>query len=324
MIKGITTIRHAAGARDFKALGRLFDALGFERGTPWRTARGQGMPFKVPLGRLEIVEGLETIHADIWVEVTDLDSLREILTREKSKVSEVQATSWGSRFVVAEPAKGLKVLFWQKDRPSPDAVEGELNARGMRFGVVVSRWNSFITERLLQGALDGLGRSGCRQEDITVVRVPGAFEIPSQARTLAGTGKYDAIVTLGCLIRGETTHYEHISTEVTRGIGQSAQETGGFADDLFRLAVERQAQIDELIQKHAQHWRVERMAAVDRNVLRAGVAEFLGYQKTPRPVIINEALEIARKFSAPESVQFINGVLDSIGKELSSEIPRRS
>jgi 6,7-dimethyl-8-ribityllumazine synthase len=91
---------------------------------------------------------------------------------------------------------------------------------------VVSRWNSFITERLLQGALDALRRSGCREADITVVRVPGAFEIPSQARTLAASGKYDAIVTLGCLIRGETTHYEHISTEVTRGIGQSAQETG--------------------------------------------------------------------------------------------------
>ena len=96
----------------------------------------------------------------------------------------------------------------------------------MRFGVVVSRWNSFITERLLQGALDALRRSGARAEDIAVVRVPGAFEIPAQARTLARSGKYDAIVTLGCLIRGETTHYEHISTEVTRGIGQSAQETG--------------------------------------------------------------------------------------------------
>ena len=105
-------------------------------------------------------------------------------------------------------------------------MEGDLSAHGMRFGVVVSRWNSFITERLLQGALDALRRSGCREEDITVVRVPGAFEIPSQARTLAQSGKYDAIVTLGCLIRGETTHYEHISTEVTRGIGQSAQETG--------------------------------------------------------------------------------------------------
>lgn len=226
MIKGITTIRHAASSKELKALGRLFDALGFERGTPWRTARGQGAPFKAPVGRLEIVEGLESIHADLWVEVTDLDSLREIFLKEKYKVSEVQPTSWDSRFVVAEPVKGLKVLFWQKNRPAQDAIEGELSAKGMRFGIVVSRWNSFITERLLQGALDALRRSGCREEDITLVRVPGAFEIPSQARTLAKTGKYNAIVTLGCLIRGQTDHYEHISTEVTRGIGQSAQETG--------------------------------------------------------------------------------------------------
>ena len=92
--------------------------------------------------------------------------------------------------------------------------------------------------------------------------------------------------------------------------------TRGFADDLFAVATSRQQEIDELIQKHAQHWRMERMAAVDRNLLRASVAEFLGYKATPRPVIINEALEIARKFSSPESVQFINGVLDSVGKEL--------
>jgi N utilization substance protein B len=103
-------------------------------------------------------------------------------------------------------------------------------------------------------------------------------------------------------------------------------ETRGFADDLFQLAVDRRQEIDDLIQKHAQHWRMERMAAVDRNVLRTGVAEFLGYRDTPRPVVINEALEIARKFSAPESVQFINGVLDSVGKELdgSRELKRVS
>jgi len=95
------------------------------------------------------------------------------------------------------------------------------------------------------------------------------------------------------------------------------EETRGFADDLFKIAVDRQPEIDDLIQKHAPHWRIERMAAVDRNVLRTGVAEFIGYRQTPAPVIINEALEIARKFSAPESVQFINGVLDSVGKELS-------
>jgi N utilization substance protein B len=93
-------------------------------------------------------------------------------------------------------------------------------------------------------------------------------------------------------------------------------ETRGFADDLFQLAVERHQEIDDLIQRHAQHWRMERMAAVDRNVLRTGVAEFLGFRGTPRPVVINEAIEIARKFSGPESVQFINGVLDSVGKEL--------
>jgi 6,7-dimethyl-8-ribityllumazine synthase len=226
MIKGITTIRHVAGTKEFKVLNKLFDALGFERGTPWKTARGQGAPFKVPLGQIEFVEGLETVHADIWIKVTDLDSIRDVLAKENVKASEIKQTAWDSRFLVAEPAKGSKILFWQKNRPSQDAIEGELNASGMRFGVVVSRWNSFITERLLQGALDGLRRSGCIKEDITVVRVPGAFEIPSQARTLAESGKYDAIVTLGCLIRGETTHYEHISTEVTRGIGQSAQETG--------------------------------------------------------------------------------------------------
>lgn len=119
---------------------------------------------------------------------------------------------------------------------------------------------------------------------------------------------------------------EHVQKTFWAERGEVDEETRGFADDIFRLAVERQAQIDELIQKHAQHWRVERMATVDRNVLRAGVAEFLGYRQTPRPVIINEALEIARKFSAPESVQFINGVLDSVGKELgaASEIPKRS
>ena len=90
----------------------------------------------------------------------------------------------------------------------------------------------------------------------------------------------------------------------------------GFAEDLFRVANERLPEIDAAIQKHAENWRLERMAAVDRNVLRAGVAEFLGYPKTPKPVIINEALEIARKFSSPESVHFINGVLDSIAKEM--------
>ena len=103
---------------------------------------------------------------------------------------------------------------------------GKLDSSGLRFGIVVSRFNEFITDRLLRSAYDGLVRSGAREEDIEIVRVPGSFEIPSAARTLAGTKKYDAIICLGCLIRGDTAHYDVIVNEVARGIGQSAQETG--------------------------------------------------------------------------------------------------
>jgi 6,7-dimethyl-8-ribityllumazine synthase len=105
-------------------------------------------------------------------------------------------------------------------------IEGGQNAAGKRFAIVVSRFNSFITERLFQGAYDGLLRSGARKKDIVLVRVPGAFEIPAASRTLAETGKYDAILCIGCLLRGDTAHYDVIVNEVTRGIGQSAQETG--------------------------------------------------------------------------------------------------
>ena len=105
-------------------------------------------------------------------------------------------------------------------------MEGGLNAAGMRFAIVVARFNAFITERLLLSACDGLVRSGAKKKDIAVVRVPGAFEIPLAARTLAETGKYDAIICIGCLLRGDTAHYDVIVNEVTRGIGQSAQDTG--------------------------------------------------------------------------------------------------
>ena len=97
---------------------------------------------------------------------------------------------------------------------------------------------------------------------------------------------------------------------------QEEEGVRGFAEDLFRTGMERSSEIDAAIEKHAQNWRMERMAAVDRNVLRTAVAEFIAYPKTPKAVIINEALEIARKFSTPESVTFINGVLDSVAKEL--------
>jgi 6,7-dimethyl-8-ribityllumazine synthase len=107
-----------------------------------------------------------------------------------------------------------------------NTLAGKLDATGLRFGIVVSRFNEFITDRLLRSAHDGLLRSGAVEGDIHIVRVSGAFEIPSAARTLAETKKYHAIICLGCLLRGDTAHYDVIVNEVTRGIGQSAQETG--------------------------------------------------------------------------------------------------
>ena len=94
------------------------------------------------------------------------------------------------------------------------------------------------------------------------------------------------------------------------------EETRGFADDLHRVASEREPEVTALIQKHAQNWRMERMPVVDRNLLRAAVAEMLGFPETPAAVIINETLEIARRYAAPESLQFLNGVLDAIGRDL--------
>jgi N utilization substance protein B len=94
------------------------------------------------------------------------------------------------------------------------------------------------------------------------------------------------------------------------------QETRGFAEDLHRVASSRQAEIDGLIERHAQNWRLERMPVVDRNLLRAAIAEMLAYPNTPAPIVINESLEVARRYAAPESIHFLNGVLDAVARDL--------
>jgi transcription antitermination protein NusB len=93
-------------------------------------------------------------------------------------------------------------------------------------------------------------------------------------------------------------------------------DTRGFAEDIYRIATTRQSEIDELIEAHAQNWRIERMAVVDRNLIRAAVAELLGYPSTPAAIVINESLEIARRYAAPESIHFLNGVLDAIARDI--------
>ena len=93
-------------------------------------------------------------------------------------------------------------------------------------------------------------------------------------------------------------------------------ETRGFTEDIYRVATTRQQEIDTLIEAHAQNWRIERMAVVDRNLIRTAVAEMLGFPTTPAAIIINESLEVARRYAAPESIHFLNGVLDAISRDL--------
>jgi 6,7-dimethyl-8-ribityllumazine synthase len=108
----------------------------------------------------------------------------------------------------------------------PKIIEGQLNAQGKRFALVVSRFNDFITDRLVGGAVDALLRSGGSDENIDIIKVPGAFEIPLVARKLAHKGLYDAIICLGAVIRGATPHFDYVSAEVSKGIAVVSMETG--------------------------------------------------------------------------------------------------
>ena len=108
----------------------------------------------------------------------------------------------------------------------PKQVQGNLNAEGLKFCIIAARFNDFITSRLLDGALDGLIRNGAKDDDVTVVRVPGAFEIPVAAKIAASAGKYDAVICLGAVIRGATPHFDYVSAEVSKGVASVGMEAG--------------------------------------------------------------------------------------------------
>jgi 6,7-dimethyl-8-ribityllumazine synthase len=246
VIKGITFIRPVGSPADFNELVSFFAALGFEPGRGWDEppqqpgAASRGRPFLAPLGNLEFVDGaLPTLNTDLLVEVTAIDAVyhvaREWLAERsgadtgKVGITSIEETHWKSRLFTVQPIAGFFVAFWEHQealRGKAVALEGDLSAHEMSFAIVVARWNAVITDRLLQGALDALLRSGARREHIEIARVPGSWEIPGAARKLAESRRFDAIITLGCLIRGETAHYEAIYNEVARGIGQSQQDTG--------------------------------------------------------------------------------------------------
>lgn len=124
-------------------------------------------------------------------------------------------------------------------------IQGELQAKGLRFAIVVSRFNDFITSKLLDGAVDALVRHGAKEEDIDVVRVPGSFEIPLVAKKMASKGAYNGVICLGTVIRGATPHFDYVAAEVSKGIAQASLETGVpiafgvITSDTIEQAVER-------------------------------------------------------------------------------------
>jgi 6,7-dimethyl-8-ribityllumazine synthase len=165
---------------------------------------------------------LPRIHAD-------LRGLKKAFTTEDTEITE----------------KKIKLKVESVPERDFPGISGKLDASGQRFAIVVARFNAFITDRLLLSACDGLLRMGAAKKDIAIVRVPGAFEIPSAARSLAETKKYHAIICIGCLLRGDTAHYDVIVNEVTRGIGQSAQDSrvphafGVLTCDTLEQAIDR-------------------------------------------------------------------------------------
>jgi len=112
------------------------------------------------------------------------------------------------------------------ERLQPGKMDGGLSGAGLRFGIVASRFNSFITERLVSAAVDALERAGAAGKDVDVVHVPGSFELPLAAKKLAATGKYDALIAIGCILRGETAHYDYICSETSRGLQLAQMDSG--------------------------------------------------------------------------------------------------
>ncbi len=235
MIKSLHIGRYVATPAQFRGLAKFLEAIGFDS-LPGRDHRSA--VFSAPQGLISfnqpssshpphLRERLKDVAKLIVLEVTNPDDVLALAKKMKLKVlADSISPETDERAFWLELPSGIVVAVHGQPEIAMAATEGKLDGRGKRFAIVVARFNAFITERLLQGAMDGLLRSGASRKEIAIVRVPGSFEIPSAARALAETGKYSAILCLGCLLRGDTAHYDVIVNEVTRGVGQSAQETG--------------------------------------------------------------------------------------------------
>lgn len=233
MLKSLHIGRYVTQPQELKVLAGFLEAIGFEQISG---GDGRSAIFSAPVGLLSVnalpakyapdLARLKDVNRLIVLEVTNPDDVFAIAQKRKLKVlADAASPRTGERSFSVELPGEIMVTVHGKPEDPPIGKEGDLRGAGKRFAIVVSRFNAFITERLLQGARDGLRRTGTRASDVEILRVPGSFEIPMAARALAETGKYDAIICLGCLLRGDTAHYDVIANEVTRGIGQSAQQT---------------------------------------------------------------------------------------------------
>ncbi len=248
MIKSFHRLFVANDQNEYKNLTEFFAALGLIPGEKWEGRRSRGLKLEAPEAGVEIGMGEGFPNADLVIEVDNADVIYEAVTKRKIKVLEdIRDADWGARmFTIELPgSEGKLAVFSYKEDWRHSNLEPKLDAAGKKFAVVVSRFNAFITERLLSGALLALKQTGASDADITIVRVPGAFEIPSAARELALSRKFAAVICLGCLLRGDTLHYDVIANEVTRGIGQSSQETsvphgfGVLTCDTLEQAIDR-------------------------------------------------------------------------------------
>src|SRR5215469_16754787 len=235
MLKSLHIGRYVTKPQDLRALADFLEAIGFKRIVG---GDGRSAVFSAPVGLLsvnalpseypkEVLDHLKDVNRLIVLEVSNPDDVFAIAQKQQLKLlADSTSPKTGERsFSLTLPGEIIVTVHGQPEAQA-SGLEGDLKAEGKRFAIVVSRFNAFITERLLQGALDGLKRTGARRQDIEIMRVPGSFELPIAARTLAESSKFDAIICLGCLLRGDTAHYDVIVNECARGIGQSAQETG--------------------------------------------------------------------------------------------------
>ena len=229
MIKSIHKLLVPKNEADYHALLAFFDALGLMHGESWNGKRSKGVKLDAPEAGIELGIGEGFPDCDLVIECDSADMLFAQAKQHKLKIiDETRDVDWGARMFSLElPAGfGKLAIFSYNENWRNKTIEGDLNATEMKVAIVVSRFNAFITERLLAGALQALRQCGAKNENVEIVRVPGAYEIPSASRMLAETKKYNAVVCIGCLLRGDTAHYDVIVNEVGRGVGQSAQETG--------------------------------------------------------------------------------------------------